>query len=80
VSTATLTSKGQITLPKRLREILNLNPGDRIDFVLGADGRFDVLPIKSSLEQLKGCVISPKSISVEAMSRAVRVRAARAFK
>jgi AbrB family looped-hinge helix DNA binding protein len=30
----TITSKGQITLPKDIREHLNVGPGDRVDFVV----------------------------------------------
>ena len=35
---ATLTSKGQVTLPKTLRDQLHLKAGDQLDFQLGADG------------------------------------------
>jgi len=34
-----LTVKGQVTIPKRVRDALGLKPGDRVDFVLGDDGR-----------------------------------------
>ena len=36
--TATITSKGQVTIPKRVREALRLSAGDRIEFALSADG------------------------------------------
>jgi AbrB family looped-hinge helix DNA binding protein len=36
---ATLTSKGQITLPVVLRRLWDLNSGDEIDFTLQDDGR-----------------------------------------
>ncbi|WP_390889297.1 AbrB/MazE/SpoVT family DNA-binding domain-containing protein [Leptodesmis sichuanensis] len=32
--TSTITSKGQITIPKAIRDLLNLHPGDRIDFIV----------------------------------------------
>ncbi len=36
--TATLTSKGQVTIPKPVRDALGLATGDRVEFALGADG------------------------------------------
>ena len=36
---ATVTSKGQITIPKRVRDLLGIRPGSQIDFERGADGR-----------------------------------------
>ena len=77
MSAATLTSKGQITLPKPVREMLGLSSGDRIDFVLNADGRYSVVPIKSSIKALKGCVAKPaKPVSIAAMNEAIKRRAA----
>jgi AbrB family looped-hinge helix DNA binding protein len=39
VPTATLTSKGQVTIPKVIREALKVNTGDRLDFVVESEGR-----------------------------------------
>ena len=36
---ATVTSKGQITIPKRVRDLLGIGPGSRVDFERGSDGR-----------------------------------------
>ena len=36
---ATMTSKGQLTVPKELRELLGLKAGDRVEFVPDGDGR-----------------------------------------
>ena len=77
MTAATLTSKGQITLPKPVRDTLGLASGDRIDFVLNADGRYSVVPIKSSIKALKGCVAKPaKPVSIAAMNEAIKRRAA----
>ena len=78
MSAATVTSKGQITLPKAVRDRLELSAGDRVDFVMAADGRFDLIPVKSSIKSLKGCVPTPKKpVTIEAMSMLVRQRAKR---
>ncbi len=34
-----VTSKGQVTIPKRVRDHLNIKPGSAVDFELAADGR-----------------------------------------
>jgi antitoxin PrlF len=49
---ATVTSKGQITLPKSLREQLGIETGTRIRFVLDAQGRFQGEPVLQELEDL----------------------------
>jgi antitoxin PrlF len=35
----TVTSKGQVTIPKRVRDLLGIGPGSMIDFERGSDGR-----------------------------------------
>jgi antitoxin PrlF len=42
--TSSITSKGQTTIPKEIRDHLHLKPGDRIEFVTDEDGRVVVLP------------------------------------
>lgn len=72
MNTATLTSKGQITVPKPIRERLNIQPGDRIQFLFEDDGTFTVMPVKSDVRELKGIWHRPKQpVSVEAMNAAV---------
>ena len=41
---ATLTSKGQITLPKAIRQRLRVHTGDAVEFTIGADGKFAFVP------------------------------------
>jgi antitoxin PrlF len=50
---ATLTSKGQITIPKAVRESLGLATGDRVEFV-ATDKGFVVMPVKRNLNALCG--------------------------
>ena len=50
---ATLTSKGQVTIQKAVREALGLSTGDRIEFV-GTDKGFVMAPVKRDLGALRG--------------------------
>jgi antitoxin PrlF len=77
MSAATLTTKGQITLPKQVRDTLGLEIGDQIDFVMQPDGRYAVVPVKSSIKSLKGCIPKPaKALSAGDMKGAIGKRAA----
>ena len=69
---ATMTSKGQVTLPKPIRDKLRLRPGDKIDFMLEEDGSLRVIPVTASVTQLKGMAPRPESpVSIEAMDEAI---------
>jgi AbrB family looped-hinge helix DNA binding protein len=73
---ATITSKGQVTLPKPIRDRLHLKPGDKIDFMLEDDGCLRVAPVTASVTQLKGMLPKPEEpVTLEAMDEAI-VRAA----
>lgn len=75
---ATLTSKGQITLPKDIRDSLKLRTGDKIDFVPLRNGKFEGIAIKQSVSKLKGMVPKPKkAVSLEEMDRAINAGARR---
>ncbi len=70
--TSTLTSKGQITLPGKIRKKLNLNTGDKIDFVLDDSGRIYLAPVKTSVKKLKGILPKPDYVvSLEEMQAAI---------
>lgn len=70
--TATLTSKGQITLPADLRRVLALESGDRIEFFRQADGVYGLRPLTGSVRDLKGIVPRPtKRVSIAQMDRAI---------
>ena len=72
MSTATLTSKGQITLPADLRRVLSLTSGDRIEFFRQADGVYGLRPLTGTVRDLKGIVPKPaKRVSVAQMDRAI---------
>lgn len=51
--TSTVTSKGQITLPRAVRQALELNAGDKVDFV-AVEGGFKLVPLWKDVRTLKG--------------------------
>lgn len=53
---ATLTSKGQITLPSRMRKALGLKAGDTIDFVEDEEGGYRIKPRRHCFADLRGIV------------------------
>jgi AbrB family looped-hinge helix DNA binding protein len=52
--TATVTSKGQITIPKEVRERLGLEAGDRVVFVVQSDRDVLLKPAKTDVRDLHG--------------------------
>lgn len=71
--TATLTSKGQITVPQAVRQALGLHAGTKVDFVPMADG-FKVVAVQGARAAgLKGRFAGrvTKPVSVEAMDQAI---------
>lgn len=77
MSSATVTSKGQITIPVDVRQRLGIDVGDRIEFVELADGQFAIRPAVMDIRSLKGMLRKPaKSVSTEDMRDAIRRRGA----
>lgn len=69
---ATITAKGQVTVPKPIRDKLKLKPGDRVDFVLDAGDEVRVVPVTASVRQLKGMVPKPREpVTLEQMDDAI---------
>ena len=75
---ATITSKGQVTIPKSVRDLLKLRSGDRVDFVVEGDGTVVLVPVTRSVTALKGMLPRPaNAVTVEEMNDAVARGAAR---
>ena len=75
---ATITSKGQVTVPKLIRDKLHLESGDKIDFVLEEDGGVRVVPVTASVTHLKGMVPRPEfPVGLAEMDEAIARSAAR---
>ncbi|KAF0179732.1 MAG: AbrB/MazE/SpoVT family DNA-binding domain-containing protein [Hyphomonadaceae bacterium] len=72
MSTSTLTSKGQITLPADVRRSLGLNAGDKVMFIEERDGKWRLLAKNLPASALKGIVPKPeKPVSLEDMEEAI---------
>ena len=78
MTTAVVTSKGQITIPKPVRDGLGVESGDRVEFVELERGVYTVVAATRDIRDLKGVIPKPaKPVSVEDMNKAVRRHAVR---
>ena len=76
---ATVTAKGQITIPSQVRSALGLDIGDRIEFVEIEKGQFLIIPATGSIQELKGMARGRRKrpVSFEEMDRAIAKGASR---
>lgn len=73
MESSTLTRKGQTTIPKAIRERLNLKPGDRIDFVVEQGGVVRLVAKNRTLDDLKRSLPKPKQrLSGDELESAIR--------
>jgi antitoxin PrlF len=56
MSIATVTSKGQVTIPQDVREDFGITTGTRIEFAKRADGVLELIPLTASIMDLKGAL------------------------
>lgn len=79
MTTATITTKGQITIPADVRNALSVVAGDRVEFVQIEPGQFLFVAANRSVTELKGMFGKPaKSVSIEDMNRTIAARGASA--
>ena len=79
MTTATITSKGQITIPADVRRALAVDSGDRVEFVELEPGQFLFLAANRSVTELKGMFGKPtRTVSIEEMNQAIAARGASA--
>ena len=76
MAAATLTSKGQLVIPKPIRDYLHLHAGDTLDFLVQESGDVLMRPAVEDVRSLKGVLYKPgrKPVSLEAMRQAIRDR------
>ena len=79
MTTATITSKGQITIPAGVRTDLKVDAGDRVEFVQVAPGRYEFVAATQEVTALKG-MFGParKAVSITEMNAAIARRGASA--
>jgi antitoxin PrlF len=69
---AKVTSKGQVTIPKEVRQALGVEPGDRVNFVLRPDGAVELVARTGSLLDLAGALGERRlGVTVEDMDAAI---------
>lgn len=79
MSAATMTSKGQITIPAIVRAALGVVTGDRVEFVQTEPGHFELVAATRSVKALKGLVNKPTSpVTIEQMNDAIARQGAEA--
>ena len=72
MSEARMTSKGQITVPKDVRQKLKLQQGDRVRFLIEEDGRVRLMPVKRDISELIGVLPKPRrALSIDEMDDAI---------
>ncbi len=69
MSIATLTSKGQTTIPKDVRERVGLKPGDRMHFTALSNGTFIVRVKNRGVREMQGIVRSRRRLPMTELSR-----------
>ena len=73
MSIATVTTKGQITIPKEIRDYLKLETGSKIEFVIDESGNVRIIPLNVPIEALSGVLHRPgmKAATLEEMEIAI---------
>jgi AbrB family looped-hinge helix DNA binding protein len=73
MSIATVTTKGQITIPKEIRDYLKLETGSKVEFVIDENGDVKIVPLNVPIEALSGVLHRPgmKAATIEEMEAAI---------
>jgi antitoxin PrlF len=72
MAAATVTSKGQVTIPVEARRRLGIRAGTRLDFIVKDDDRLEVVLVSGSDRDLKGLLPRPRrKLSLDEMEQAI---------
>ena len=82
MAVATLTNKGQVTIPKAIRTSLGLHSGDKLEFFITETGEALLIPVTKKVDEVFGILHKPgrKSVSIEEMDAAINQKMREAFK
>lgn len=71
MTSATITTKGQVTIPKEIRNYLNLDTGSKVDFVIDENGIVKLIPLNIPIKKLSGILYREgmKSATLEEMEQ-----------
>ncbi|MEH2032930.1 MAG: AbrB/MazE/SpoVT family DNA-binding domain-containing protein [Nostoc sp.] len=74
MASATITTKGQVTIPKEIRDYLNLDTGSKVDFVIDENGIVKLITLNISIQSLSGILHRPgmKSTTLEEIEAAIK--------
>lgn len=79
MTAATVTSKGQITIPSDVRKALSVGAGDRVEFVSIEPGKFLFVAARKPVTDLKGLFgKAKKTVTIEEMNTAIATRGSEA--
>ena len=74
MASTSITSKGQVTIPKAIRDYLKLETGSKLDFIIDENGQVKVIPLNVPVETLSGMLHRPgmKAATIEEMETAIQ--------
>lgn len=74
MSMTTLTSKGQVTIPKSVREEMRLHTGDKVEFILSGGKEARLRPVTRKVDEVFGRLqkAGRKPVSLEALDEGIR--------
>lgn len=78
----TLSTKGQVTIPKKIRDSLKLHTGDKIEIIVTEKREAIIRPVSKKVDDIFGKLHKPerKAVSLDAMNDAIRARMKDKFK
>ncbi len=79
---ATLTTKGQVTIPKEIRDSLKLHTGDKIEIIVTENMEAIIRPVSKKVDDIFGRLHSPeqKAVPLAEIDNAIRKRMEKKYK